>query len=52
MPIALHRAKRSLRSVGPANSPKTIVCVGIDVTSIAGNALRARSDRRPFTRIS
>jgi hypothetical protein len=52
MPIALHRARRSLRSDGPANSPNTIVCVGIDVTFIVGKALRARSDRLPFTRTS
>ena len=52
MPIALHRASRSPRSDGSANSPKTIVCIGIAVTFIAGNALRARSERLPFTRTS
>ena len=51
-PIAMHRARRSPRSDGTANSPTTIVCVGTDVTFIAENAPRARSDSLPLTRTS
>ena len=48
----MHSARRSPRSDGTAISPTTIVCAGTDVTSMAGNAPRARSDSLPFTRTS
>ena len=51
-PMALHSASRSRRSDGSASSPKMIVSGGTSRTSIGRNALRARSDNRPFTRTS
>jgi hypothetical protein len=50
--MELQRASRAHKSDCSSSTPNTIVCGGTHWTLIVQNALRARSERWPFTLIS